>query len=396
MPSGLRRAGPRRVARCSGRVVRVSAGATIAMDSGTENLDWVAASCAASSSSPRPVARSMCGERDQRRWPVVLERRGHHAHAHPGHPGHDSGQLDVLTGKQALEFSAGLPPRTTSASAGTSASWARTARPVLAADVGDACRILHAHYDHTYRAPGERFPRPVVTTDPVDRDVSDSPHDVAELDFTRVGDIFSEATNPGRRKPFDIRAVMAAVVDQDDVSLERWSGMQGAETAVVLDARLGGHAVCVLASSPVRCAATGSSGRRPGPVDGGTLFPLSSKKVARPSTRRAAAARCGPRQPLRLRRLAGIAPPAPARIRGRDRPGGGELRRPDRVLCHLPLPRRGVRGVLQGAQRVDGGAALEGSHASVIGGAPAAAVVFVGEVDARTKADDRSGRSRPG
>ena len=32
--------------------------------------------------------------RDQRRCTAVLERRGHHAHAHPGHPGHDTGQRD--------------------------------------------------------------------------------------------------------------------------------------------------------------------------------------------------------------------------------------------------------------------------------------------------------------
>lgn len=34
-------------------------------------------------------------------------------------------------------------------------------------------------------------------------------------------------------------------------------------------------------------------------------------------------------------------------------------------------------------------AALEGTYASVIGGAPAAAVVFAGEVDARTRKDER-------
>ena len=34
-------------------------------------------------------------------------------------------------------------------------------------------------------------------------------------------------------------------------------------------------------------------------------------------------------------------------------------------------------------------AALEGTHASVIGGAPAAAVVFAGEVEARTRKDPR-------
>ena len=39
--------------------------------------------------------------------------------------------------------------------------------------------------------------------------------------------------------------------------------------------------------------------------------------------------------------------------------------------------------------------AVEGSFASVIGGAPAAAVVFTREVDDRTRADERAGRWRP-
>ena len=34
-------------------------------------------------------------------------------------------------------------------------------------------------------------------------------------DLRRVGDIFSDATNPGRKKPFDIRSVMRAVIDAD-------------------------------------------------------------------------------------------------------------------------------------------------------------------------------------
>ena len=41
-------------------------------------------------------------------------------------------------------------------------------------------------------------------------------------------------------------------------------------------------------------------------------------------------------------------------------------------------------------------AAVEGSYASVIGGAPAAAVVFAGEVDARTRRDPRVTHARGG
>ena len=47
------------------------------------------------------------------------------------------------------------------------------------------------------------------------------------------------------------------------------------------------------------------------------------------------------------------------------------------VFCvDLALPRRRLRRVLARAQRQLLGRALEGSYASVIGGAPAAAVVF--------------------
>src|SRR6185436_7039902 len=73
-----------------------------------------------------------------------------------------------------------------------------------------------------------------------------------------------------------------AVIDQDHPPLERWASMRDAETAVVFDARLDGHAICLIGieSRPLR---------RYGliPADGpdqwtaGTLFPLSSKKVAR-------------------------------------------------------------------------------------------------------------------
>ena len=44
------------------------------------------------------------------------------------------------------------------------------------------------------------------------------------------------------------------------------------------------------------------------------------------------------------------------------------------------------RGALNESLEV---AALEGTYASVIGGAPAAAVVFAGEVESRTRKDER-------
>ena len=52
-------------------------------------------------------------------------------------------------------------------------------------------------------------------------------------EFQTVGEVFSPVHNPGRKKPFEIRQVMASVIDQDQEPLERWYGMRDAEIGVV-------------------------------------------------------------------------------------------------------------------------------------------------------------------
>ena len=138
------------------------------------------------------------------------------------------------------------------------------------------------HYDASYVAPGEVGVRRSPSSDPVDRDVSSSPHELPGSEFQTVGEIFSAALNPDRKKPFDIRSVMRAVVDADGPLTERWAGMADAETAVVADARMGGDSVCLIGieSQPVaRAGFPPSDG--PESYTAGTLFPRSSKKVAR-------------------------------------------------------------------------------------------------------------------
>jgi hypothetical protein len=97
----------------------------------------------------------------------------------------------------------------------------------------------------------------------------------------------------------------------------------------------------------------------------------------------------GAGQPVRLRRLARVDAPAAAGVRRGDRPGDRELRRTDRVLRDLALPRRCVRGVLEGAELPDDRA--RGQWLLRLGHRrrPAAAVVFSGEVDKRAAADPR-------
>ena len=146
----------------------------------------------------------------------------------------------VLTGKTALDYSGSVSAEDNTGIGG----YERVMGPngqaqYWARDLSDACRMLLAHYEHTYVAPGERFPRRANTSDPFDRDVRLSPHGGPDGSGL-VGDVFSDETNPGRKQPFDIRRVMAAVADQDHPPLERWAGMRDAETAVVWDAHLGG------------------------------------------------------------------------------------------------------------------------------------------------------------
>jgi acetyl-CoA carboxylase carboxyltransferase component len=258
-----------------------------------------------------------------------------------------------------------------------------------APDLAAAVDVLFAHYEHAYVAPGEAFPRPAPTSDPRDRDVREHPH--PDGDFRTVGDIFSARTNPERKKAFDIRTLMKAVADADHPTLERWAGMADAETAVVLDAHLGGHPVCLLGIESKPLPRRGFP-----PTDGpdtwtaGTLFPRSSKKAAR-----AINAASGSRPLVVLANLSGF-DGSPESMRMLQLEYGAEI---GRAVVNFRGPI-----VFCVVSRYHGGAfvvfsktlndnmqvlAVEGSYASVIGGAPAAGVVFTGEVDARTSADPR-------
>jgi acetyl-CoA carboxylase carboxyltransferase component len=297
----------------------------------------------------------------------------------------------VLTGKQALDYSGSVSADDNSGIGGYDRVMGPNGQAqYFAESLEAACRILLAYHELTYVAPGERFPRRARTEDPTERDVRLSPH--AEVDgFTTVGDVFSDETNPGRKHPFDIRSVMGATIDRDQKPLERWKDMRDAETAVVWDARIGGHAVCLLGieSRPVR---------RLGfvPADGpehwtaGTLFPRSSKKIAR-----AVNSASGNRPLVVLANLSGF-DGSPDSMRNVQLEYGAEIGRAivnfRGPIVFLVVSRFHGGAFVVFSKKLNEGlvaAALEGTYASVIGGAPAAGVVFSREVDTRTAKDLR-------
>ena len=374
----------------------ISAGAKISMDSGVENMDWIAR-----------VLRGLI-EFTQAGGEINLVVNGINVGAQPYWNAeatmlmHTRGILImtpkaamVLTGKRALEFSGSISAEDNQGIGGydrimgingQAQYWAR--------DIDEACHILLRHYDHTYVAPGERFPRQAATTDPIDRDVRVQPHGKngnGEDGFELIGDILSDETNPGRKKSFDIRKVMMAAIDQDHAPLERWAGMRAAETAVVWDAHLGGYPVCLIGieSQPVpRLGFVPADG--PDHWTSGTLFPQSSKKLAR-----AINAASNNRPVVVLANLSGF-DGSPESMRRLQLEYGAEIGRAvvnfkgPIVFCVVSRYHGGAYVVFSRAlnENVEV-AALEGTYASVIGGAPAAAVVFAGEVEARAKKDAR-------
>ena len=369
----------------------LSSGATISMESGTENMDWVS----------RALRRIITFTQDGGEINIIVA--GINVGAQPYWNAeatmlmHTKGILVmtpdsamVLTGKQSLDYSGGVSAEDNFGIGGYDRVMGPNGQAQYwAPNLQAACDILFAHYDHAYVAPGERFPRRAETSDPVDRDVREFPHDHPSSEFTTVGDIFSASTNKDRKKPFDIRTVMRSVVDQDHPVLERWADMADADTSVVFDAHIAGIPVCVIGIESRVIPRKGWV-----PADGpdqwtsGTLFPMSSKKTAR-----AINAASGSRPLVVLANLSGF-DGSPESLRNFQLEYGAEI---GRAIVNFDGPI-----VFAVVSRYHGGAyvvfsnalnenmevlALEGSFSSVIGGAPAAAVVFTREVNKRTAAD---------
>jgi acetyl-CoA carboxylase carboxyltransferase component len=299
----------------------------------------------------------------------------------------------VLTGRRALEAAGSVSAEDELAIGG----YERIMGPngeaqYYAHNLAEAYRILYGHYRYCYVEPGESGPRRFRTEDPSARSICDHRiEDETEFGFATVGEIFDDATNPGRKRPFGMRSVMEALIDQDGGHLERWSALFGGETAIVWDAHLGGIPVELIG---IESHTVTRDGYRPydGPEDwnGGTLFPHSSKKVAR-----AINAASGIRPVVILANLSGF-DGSPESLRKLQLEYGAEIAR---AVVNFEGPI-----LFSVVSRYHGGAyvvfsqelnpnlestALEGSYASVIGGGPAASVVFAREVRARALTDPR-------
>ena len=373
----------------------LSAGARIAMDSGTENMDWIAA-----------VLRRLI-EFTQAGHEVNVVVTGINVGAQPYWNAeatmlmHTKGILVmtpdsamVLTGKQALDYSGSvsaednLGHRRLRADHGS-----ERAGPVLGAGPAGSDRraagALRPHLRRSRRA--VPAPRDDESTQS-DRDVRDVP-----APPRRQPDRDRRRHLLRRRQP----GAQAALRHPHGDACGRRPGPRPARALARPDRAATrssrgtprwavGRWRCS-ASRDGRCVAAGVL-----PADGpdqwtsGTLFPMSSKKVARVVN-----AASGNRPLVVLANLSGF-DGSPESMRSLQLEFGAEI---GRAVVNFRGPI-----VFVVVSRYHGGAfvvfsqklnadletiAVEGAHASVIGGAPAAAVVFAGEVAARTRADER-------
>ncbi len=221
----------------------VSSGALIAMDSGTENMDWISltlrrlieftqAGCEVN------IVVTGINVGGQPYWNAEATMLNHTKGILVMTPA----STMVLTGKQALDFSGAVSAEDNFGIGGYDHVMGPNGQAQYwAASFPDACAVLMRHYELTYVVPGERFPRRRPTSDPIDRDVRTSPHAaLVDCVFTTVGDVFSAELNAERKRPFDMRSVMGAVADADSEPLERWKDLSDGDTSIVWDTTIGG------------------------------------------------------------------------------------------------------------------------------------------------------------
>lgn len=367
--------------------IAVSSGARVSMSSGTENMDWCAA-----------VVRRLV-EFTQAGGEVTIVVAGINVGAQSYWNAeatmlmHCAGTLImvrdtamVLTGHRSLARAGGVSEDSDDELGGVGVMAANGEAHHVVDDLAAALDLVVEHHALCGGVRGAD-PQRFNTSDPPSRDMTTAPYTgPTDHGWSRIGEILSPVTHPGRNRPFSVRPVMDALVDLDAPRLERWADMADASGAVVWDTRLDGWPISLIGieSHP---RGSGDSWQA-----AGTLYPMTAKKMARAFNRAS-----GRRPVVVLANLAGF-DGSRASLLDHQLEHGAELARAV-VNFRGPI-------VVVVAGRFHGGAyvvlsrqlnreltvvALTGTRVSVIGGASAAEVVLRDSVE--TEMED-SGCSR--
>ena len=302
----------------------------------------------------------------------------------------------VLTGKQALDYSGGVSAEDNFGIGGFDRIMGPNGQAQYwAPDLAGACDVLLAPLRAQLRRAGRAVPAPGRHRRPDRPRRARRPRTPAPAPtFTTVARSSPPRRNPERKKAFDIR-VGDERRDRPGPR-RRWSAGRRWRTPRP-----------PWSTTPTS-AAFRSRPRHRVPADAARQLP--ARRTARTSGRPARSSRCRPRRwrGRSTRRAATgrwwcwpTSPGfdgSPESLRKRQLEYGAEIGRAvvnfdgPIVFCVVSRYHGGAFVVFSGALNDDMEVlAVEGSYASVIGGAPAAAVVFAGDVAARTEADRKSG-----
>jgi acetyl-CoA carboxylase carboxyltransferase component len=374
--------------------IPISSGAKITLESGTENLDWTA------STLKRIIQFTQAGGEINIIVPGINVGAQSYWDAEATMLMHTRGLLIMtddgsmlLTGKKALDFSGSISGETNLDIGGAEKIMSPNGQAqIRVPNLAAAYTKLFQHYTYSYVAPGEKYPAKRKSDDPVDRDVTKAPYnDYLGQGFSCIGDIFDSKKNGERKKPFDIRQVMEVLIDSDADFLERWQTMEDADTSIVWETQMGGRPVGMVGIESRPLSRVGSIPfDGPESWSGGTLFPQSSKKVAR-----AINSFSGHLPLVVVANLSGF-DGSPESLRRLQLEYGAEIGRAivnfDGPIAFLVVSRYHGGAYVVFSKSLNHNlraAALEGSYASVIGGAPAAAVVFPRDVLKEVYSDKR-------
>lgn len=359
--------------------ITISSGAAIDMQSGTENLDWTADVLKeiilfTEEGGEINVVVPSINVGAQSYWnaeaTMLMHCRGLLIMTSEGSM--------LLTGKKALDFSGSASAENNVLIGGAFGIMADNGQAQIVTEgLHDALKKLMLFHSYT------KIKQVPVKWAEKGRRYTDLEYkDPLNPNMKTVGDIFSQKLNADKKKPFDMRQVIEAVKDEDARFLERFALMSGAHNTIFGHTRTLGRAVGLIGiySCPEeRMDLVPNNASRS--LTSGTLFPQSSKKMAR------AIRSCSGVVPLViLANLSGF-DGSPDSLRNLQLEYGAEI---GRAIVDFKGPI-----IFVVVSRYHGGAyvvfskrlnpnlhalAFEGTFASVIGGAPAAAVVFAGQV----------------
>ncbi len=366
----------------------VSSGAKISLDSGTENLDWTA-----------QVLRRII-EFTQKGGVINIISQGINVgaqsywNAESTMMMHCKGSLImvgdaslVLTGKKALEFSGCVSAKNHQGIGGYESIMGPNGEAhFFAPNLIEAAKILLTLHGLGLK----KYPGKYLDSDT--RLICGFPHEESHgFSFKVVDEIFLKESNGERKKSFSIRSLMDAVKDKEAVCLEPFKDMQDAEMVVGFYTVIGGRPVTLIGIDAQNFKRKGHIPLDgPDTFSGGTLYPAASKKLARLINSSSKV-----RSVVILSNLSGF-DGSPESMRKLQLEFGAEIGRSivnfsgNIINCVVSRYHGGayvvLSRVLNERMKV---MAVEGSFASVIGGAPAAAVVFSNEIKKMVQEDDR-------